>query len=54
MIKTERETIDTRLEQKIGFDRIRKIISDRIFLDKKRGIEEPDQMFERIFHIPLR
>ena len=29
MIKTERETIDTRLEQKIGFDRIRKIISDR-------------------------
>ena len=29
MIKNERDKIDTRLEQKIGFDRIRQIISDR-------------------------
>ena len=29
MIRTERELIDTRLEHKIGFDRIRQIIADR-------------------------
>jgi DNA mismatch repair protein MutS2 len=29
MIKNEREKTDTRLEQKLGFDRIRRIISDR-------------------------
>ena len=29
MIRTEREFIDTRLEHKIGFDRIRQIIADR-------------------------
>ena len=28
-LENKRNTIDTRLEQKIGFDRIRRIISDR-------------------------